>query len=212
MERIPAPIKVDAVARAHGEPVSYVPSEWVKILKTFKDRFGQRIPEDYLPAQCYFEAFEEKINEGRLRSETLAKVISLEEEEAPERSNPEHPKQLYLTLEANLTLQTRRHRDLQEELCLSTSAGELRVNGGSRLEPLPQVRVPTPQRRIATCRRRGPSHRCSTLGNVQLPTAPYGTLDHFSHSGQRKVRKRQTSQEHSLGEQSHLVGEDSWLP
>ena len=96
--------KVDAVARAHGEPVSYLPSEWVKILKTFKDKYGQRIPEYYLPAQCYFEVFEEKVNEGRLRAETLAQVISLEEEEAQERSKPEHPKQLHLTLEANLTL------------------------------------------------------------------------------------------------------------
>ena len=78
------------------------------MLKTFKDRCGQRIPEYYLPAQCHFEAFEEKINEGRLRAETLAQVISLEEEEAQERSKPEHPKQLHLTLEAHLTLQTRR--------------------------------------------------------------------------------------------------------
>ena len=100
--------KVDAVARAHGEPVSYLPSEWVKILKTFKDKHGQRIPEYYFPEQCYFEVFEEKVNEGRLRAETLAQVISLEEEEAQERSKPEHPKQLHLNLEANLTLQTRR--------------------------------------------------------------------------------------------------------
>ena len=69
--------KVDAVARAHGEPVSHLPSEWVKILKTSKDKYGQRIPEYYLPAQCNFEVFEEKVNEGRLRAETLAQVISL---------------------------------------------------------------------------------------------------------------------------------------
>ena len=186
--------KVDAVARAHGEPVSYLPSEWVKMLKTFKDRYGQRIPEYYLPARCYFEAFEERINEGRLRAETLAQVVSLEEEEAQERSKPEDPKQLHLTLEANLTPQTRRRyissvpkiveqlrtkyqvqsnvwllaklrqpgralswtsgRGLcfgraleQEEFCLPTTAGELRGDGGSRMEPLPRTRVPTPQRR-----------------------------------------------------------------
>ena len=91
-----------------GNQVSYLPSEWVKILKAFRDKYGQRIPEYYLPAQCYFETFEEKVNEGRIRAETLAQVISLEEEEAQERSKPEHPKQLHLTLEANLTLQTRR--------------------------------------------------------------------------------------------------------
>ena len=95
--------KVDAVARAHGEPVSYLPSEWVKMLKTFKDVHSQRIPEYHLPAQCYFETFEEKINEGRLRAETLAQVISLQEEEAAERSKPEHPKQLHLTLSSQIS-------------------------------------------------------------------------------------------------------------
>ena len=60
------------------------------------DKYGQRTPESYLPAQCYFEVSEEKVNEGRLRAETLAQVISLEEEEAQERSKPEHPKQLDL--------------------------------------------------------------------------------------------------------------------
>ena len=85
-------IASSVVARAHGEPVSCLPSEWVKILKCFKEKCGQGIPESALPAQCCFEAFEEKINEGRFRAETLAQVISLEEEEAQERSKPEHPK------------------------------------------------------------------------------------------------------------------------
>ena len=115
--------KVDAVARAHGEPVSYLPSEWVKILKTFKDKYGQRIPEYCRPAQCYFEVFVEEVNEGRLRAETLAQVISLEEEEAQERSKPEHPKQLHLTLKANLTLQTRRRFISQ----MPTSVEQLRT-------------------------------------------------------------------------------------
>ena len=100
-------------------------------------------------------------HDGRLRAETLAQVISLEVEEAQERSKPEHPKQLHLTLETNLTLRTR-HRFIssmpkkveqlrtkyqvrpgrpdvasvfgrtlkQEELCLPTTAGELRCNVG----------------------------------------------------------------------------------
>ena len=66
------------------------------------------IPEYCLPRQSYFEAFDEKVNEGRLRPETLAQVVSLEGEEAQERSKPEQPKQLHLTLDANLTVQTRR--------------------------------------------------------------------------------------------------------
>ena len=48
------------------------------------------------------------MNEGRLRPETLAQVVSFEEEEAHEKVKPEQPKQLHLTLDANLTVQTRR--------------------------------------------------------------------------------------------------------
>ena len=92
--------KVDAVARAHGIC-------W-QIGKGFRQKYGARIPEYYLPSQSYFEAFEEKINAGRLRPETLAQVVSLEVEEAQEKVKPEQPKQLHLTLDANLTVQTRR--------------------------------------------------------------------------------------------------------
>ena len=100
--------KVDAVARAHGEPISHLPADWESIMKGFKQKHGANIPEYYLPCQSFFEAFEEKVSEGRLRQETLAQVVSLEEEEAQERSKPEQPKQLHLTLDANLTVQTRR--------------------------------------------------------------------------------------------------------
>ena len=40
--------------------------------------------------------------------QTLAQVVRPEEQEAQERTKPEHPKQLHLTLDANLTVQTRR--------------------------------------------------------------------------------------------------------
>ena len=176
--------KVDAVARAHGEPVSYLPSEWVKILKTFKEKFGQRIPEYYLPAQCYFEAFEEKVNEGneviRLRAEdSLHRMIQFgRSKTAPERlwrqnSHYRHVADTFRSMPKTVEAvahkvsgslqrvaprQTSTARPLalqgsgrtyvafvfgrafeQEELCLPTSAGELRGNGGSRLEPLPRV-------------------------------------------------------------------------
>ena len=100
--------KVDAVARAHGEPISHLPADWESIMKGYKQKHGANIPEYYLPSQSYFEAFEENLNEGRLRPETLAQVVSVEEEEAQERTKPEQPKQLHLTLDANLTVQTRR--------------------------------------------------------------------------------------------------------
>ena len=100
--------KVDAVARAHGEPISHLPADWESIMKGYKQKHGANIPEYYLPSQSYFEAFEEKVNEGRLRPETLAQVVGVEEEEAQERTKPEQPKQLHLTLDENLTVQTRR--------------------------------------------------------------------------------------------------------
>ena len=81
--------KVDAVSRSHGEPTSHLPADWQSIMKGFKQKHGANIPEYYLPSQSYFEAFEEKVNEGRLRPETLAQVVSVEEEEAQERTKPE---------------------------------------------------------------------------------------------------------------------------
>ena len=118
MERIPDPVRDQNQSRRCGQS-----PRRASIIKTLKDKYGQRIPEYYLPAQCYFEVFEEKVNEGRLRAETLAQVISLEEEEAQERSKPEHLKQLYLTLEANLTPQTRRRFISQ----MPTSVEHLRI-------------------------------------------------------------------------------------
>ena len=100
--------RVDAVARANGEPISHLPADWESIMKGFRQKYGARIPEFYLLSRSYFEAFEEKVNEGRLRPETLAQVVSLEEEEAQEKVKPEQPKQLHQTLAANLTVQTRR--------------------------------------------------------------------------------------------------------
>ena len=103
-------------------------------MKGFKQKHGANIPEYYLPSQSYFEAFEEKVNEGRLRSETLAQVVSVEEEEAQERTKPEQPKQLHLTLDANLTVQTRRGylssmpatiEDLRRKYCFMTHMRQL---------------------------------------------------------------------------------------
>ena len=50
--------RVDAVARAHGEPISHLPADWESIMKGFRQEYGARIPEYYLPSQSYFEACE----------------------------------------------------------------------------------------------------------------------------------------------------------
>ena len=45
--------KVDAVARAHGEPISHVPADWESIMKGFKQKHGANTPEYYFPSQSY---------------------------------------------------------------------------------------------------------------------------------------------------------------
>ena len=54
--------KIDAVARAHSEPVSSLAAD------------GE---ESRLPAETYFEAFHEKLYDGRLTPEVLARTLSL---------------------------------------------------------------------------------------------------------------------------------------
>ena len=61
--------EVDAVTRAHGELVTQLPADWESMMTKFKAKFGMDSPEFHLPGQSYFEAFEEKLNEGRLKPE-----------------------------------------------------------------------------------------------------------------------------------------------
>ena len=95
--------KVDAVTRAHGEHVTQLPADWESMMTKFKAKFGLDIPEFHLPGQSYLKPLEEKLNEGRLKPETLAQAISMEEEEEMERKKPEGPKHLSLTLDAQFS-------------------------------------------------------------------------------------------------------------
>ena len=42
--------KVDAVAQAHGEPISHLSADWESIMEGFKQKHGPNIPEYYSPA------------------------------------------------------------------------------------------------------------------------------------------------------------------
>ena len=92
--------KVDAVQKAHGEPAC--------LIRQFKERFGRNIHASKLPAQSYFEAFQEKLSEGSMAAETLAQVISANEEETQKKNKPEPSRQLGLNLDSTVTIQTRR--------------------------------------------------------------------------------------------------------
>ena len=50
-------LQTDAVAKAHGVPVTLLPCDWISILVEFKRKFGSHISDDRLPAQSMFENF-----------------------------------------------------------------------------------------------------------------------------------------------------------
>ena len=76
-------LQTDAVARAHGMPVSLLPFDWTSILTESKKKFGSHIADDRLPAQSMFEHFAEKLGDGTLKAEPSSHVVGLFEEEQP---------------------------------------------------------------------------------------------------------------------------------
>ena len=101
-------VRVDAVARAHGEPVQMLHLDWVSLMTKFKKQYGQHWHDDSLTSQSYFELFEERLAEGCLQAETLAHVVSVEEQAEQEAKKPEPARQLGLHLDGALTIQTKR--------------------------------------------------------------------------------------------------------
>ena len=100
--------KVDAVQKAHGEPVQLLSEDWASLMRQFKKKYGKQHPSKLL-GQSYFEAFEEKLASGELKAETLAQVISeTEEEEEQRKLKPEPSRHLGINLDASLMIQTRR--------------------------------------------------------------------------------------------------------
>ena len=98
---------MDAVQKAHGEPVQLLSEDWASLLRAFKKKYGKQHPSK-LPGQSYFEAFEEKLASGELKAETLAQVISEAEEQEQRKSKPEPSRHLGINLDASLVIQTRR--------------------------------------------------------------------------------------------------------
>ena len=101
-------LQTDAVARAHGVPVTLLPCDWTSILTEFKKKYGAHISDDRLPAQSMFENFTEKLADGTLKAEPLSHVVSLFEEEQQELKKPEPAQQYNLQLDSRLTITTRR--------------------------------------------------------------------------------------------------------
>ena len=101
-------LQTDAVARAHGVPVTLLPCDWTSILTEFKNKFGKHIPDDKLPAQSMFENFAERLADGTLKAEPLSHVVSLFEEKQQDAKRPDPTRQYNLQLDSTLTLTTKR--------------------------------------------------------------------------------------------------------
>ena len=99
-------LQTDAVARAHGVPVTLLPCDWTSILTEFKNKFGKHIPDDKLPAQSMFENFAERLADGTLKAEPLSYVVSLFEQQDAKKPDP--TRQYNLQLDSKLTITTKR--------------------------------------------------------------------------------------------------------
>ena len=95
-------VHVEAVHKAHREPISMITADWISLIRTFKANPSR------LPAQTYVEGFEERLTDGTMIAEPLSHVISLAEEKEQKERPPEGARQMGIHLDSTLTIQTRR--------------------------------------------------------------------------------------------------------
>ena len=107
-------IQTDAVARAHGVPVTLRPADWSAMMSEFKRKFGSHIPDDRLPAQSCYENFAERLAEGILKAEPLSLIVCAFEEEVQDVRKPDTSRQYNLQLDSRLTTSTKRRHTSTE--------------------------------------------------------------------------------------------------
>ena len=88
-------LQTDAVARAHGVPVTFFPCDWTSNMTEFK-QFGNHIADDRQLAPSIFEHFAEKLADGTLKAKPLSNVVSLFEEDEQDLKKPEPARQYSL--------------------------------------------------------------------------------------------------------------------
>ena len=98
----------DAAAKAHGEAVTMLAMDWNSLMENFRQIYGPDLCENELPAQFYYEEFEECLAEGSLEAERLRDVVSEEEAQEQHRLKADPARQYRMHLDGKLTLQTRR--------------------------------------------------------------------------------------------------------
>ena len=98
----------EALQRQHGEPITMLPEDWTSVVVQFKKKAGSDLQDEELPAQFYYEDFQERLSAGMLRAEPLEQVISFAEAEKQDTQRADPPRQHDIHLNAQLTLQTRK--------------------------------------------------------------------------------------------------------
>ena len=117
--------------------------DWVSLMTRFGDQHGDNIHETRLPAQSYFESFEEALADGSLEAERLDQVVNVVEERAELAKTPNAAKHLGIHLDASLTIQTRRR--VTSVLPATTEALRLKFSVMSNLWLLAKMRQPARQ-------------------------------------------------------------------
>ena len=72
----------------------------------FRKKIGTEVCESKLPSQSYYEAFEEKLQNGSFEAEGLQHVIRVEMEKSQKAGKAETSTQMGLQQDATLTIQT----------------------------------------------------------------------------------------------------------
>ena len=78
-----------AIKNAHGKPVVMIAADSFSLIDQLRAKCGMHLHDQLLSSpQSYYEGFEEKMAEGQLSAETLAHVISPNEEDLSKRRSP----------------------------------------------------------------------------------------------------------------------------
>ena len=108
-------LQTDAVARAHGVPVTLLPCDWTSLVTEFKNKNGKHIfrTTSFLLNLCS-RTSPSDLADGTLKAEPLSHVASLFEEEQQDAKRPDPTRQYNLQLDSKLTITTKR-RHLSSE-------------------------------------------------------------------------------------------------
>ena len=99
---------IDAVAKAHSVPTTILPEDWTSMKVAFRTKFGKHNLGEKVPSQSCYEAFADKLAIGALKTEPLSMVVSAFEEEQQEKNKPDPVRQYGFSLDAKLTITTKK--------------------------------------------------------------------------------------------------------